>query len=73
MEADESMNYKIQQEPREQMHFYGGIRVVYVIFGSVRLQMMDTCWELYKNDVAVINSGVMHRLYGHSYQWYIFA
>ncbi len=64
MEADESMNYKIQQEPREQMHFYGGIRVVYVIFGSVRLQMMDTCWELYKNDVAVINSGVMHQLSG---------
>ncbi len=64
MGPDEEMDYVIRQEPKEPMNVCGDTRVLYVIFGKVRLQLMDTCYDLDENDAAVINSGVVHQILG---------
>ncbi len=64
METYGFMNYTVQQELKEKAHFSGDTVVLYVIFGNVQLHLMDIDYDLRKNDVAVINSGVVYQING---------
>ena len=60
MNRNEPMYYSVVQGLCEKRHFHTEMEVMYVVLGSVKVRIMDAEYELEKNDVLLVNSGVEH-------------
>lgn len=56
------MRLQFSEENRDDEHWHSEIEVIYIVSGSVRLDISGTEYILNQEDVAVINSSQMHSL-----------
>ena len=54
------MESRIVKEIQEPEHFHPEIEVIYVIDGKLKMHIKGMSYDLAKDDVILINSGLMH-------------
>lgn len=60
MDLHEEMNVWIQKNENAEMHFHPDIEIDYVVEGELQVTVKDVSYHLKKNDVILLNSGILH-------------